>query len=296
MSVPDTAFHKLVISMSTSRQVRFLFWNVKRRNLGDHLRELADAHNPDVVILCEPPGRWRRILDELNRDRDERQFLDDPLGEQVQSRFTIFSRISSNAVEPIKTTDRAAFWALNEPVGLLLVAVHGPDRRNSKASDRNLFARHTSDQIRQIEEERRHRRTIVVGDFNINPYEEGMMGAGMFHAAMTSRTARRGERQAQGVPYPLFYNPMWSLFGDRTPGPAGTFYHCSPGATARDWHMLDQLIMRSELIDSFHSIEIVAQAGSQSLLTREGLPDKAGASDHLPLLFHFEFHAGESNE
>lgn len=276
--------------------MRFLFWNMNRKSLGAHLRALVDTHNLDVIILCEPPEGWGGLLDTLNHDRTDTKFVYDHLGDEFPRRFTIFSRITSNTMEPIQTTNHASFWAVNKPIGLLLVVVHGPDRRNGKDADWNLFAQTTCDKIQRIEQERGHRRTIVVGDFNINPYEDGMMGANMFHAAMTSRTVKRGERQVQGDRYPLFYNPMWSLFGDRTPGPAGTYHHGNPGATVRYWHMLDQLLMRRELIDSFHSVEIVERAGRRSLLTRQGLPDGVGASDHLPLLFCFEFRTGGSHE
>ena len=233
------------------------------------------------------------MLDAVNHNRSERQFVCDPLSQRIPDKFTILSRLREDAVQRIETGNWAVFWVIHAPVELLMVVVHGPDRRNNQAADRNFFAQIVNERIRSFEQQRQHRRTFVVGDFNMHPYEDGMMSAGMFHASTTQRTAQRGERQVQGGKYPLFYNPMWGLFGDRTPGPAGTYYDDSPGTRVECWSMLDQVIIRSDLVPYFQSVEILTGIGNDELLTEHGLPDGRSASDHLPLLFSFEFPEGE---
>jgi hypothetical protein len=62
--------------------------------------------------------------------------------------------------------------------------------------------------IRRVEETLVNPRTVLVGDFNMNPFDPGMMGAQGLHGVMTKRVAGRVARQVDGRPYPFFYNPM----------------------------------------------------------------------------------------
>ncbi len=76
---------------------------------------------------------------------------------------------------------------------------------------------------------------------------------------------------------------MWGLFGDRTPGPAGTYYHAASGLS-HYWHMFDQVLLRPDLMDSLAEVRILDSDGQESLLTDAGNPRSSTASDHLPLL------------
>ena len=39
--------------------------------------------------------------------------------------------------------------------------------------------------------------------------------------------------------HPYFYNPMWSLFGDFSPGPPGTYYYSESAHNAFFWYMFE---------------------------------------------------------
>ena len=56
--------------------------------------------------------------------------------------------------------------------------------------------------------------------------------AEVIHAVMTRTKAGERTRQFDSEEFPFFYNPMWSLFGDRTHGPAGTYYAGPDGAVS----------------------------------------------------------------
>jgi hypothetical protein len=56
---------------------------------------------------------------------------------------------------------------------------------------------------------------VLVGDFNMNPFQEGVVAANGLNAVMARRVAaRRRTRVVQEREYPFFYNPMWGHFGD----------------------------------------------------------------------------------
>ena len=93
---------------------------------------------------------------------------------------------------------------------------------------------------------------------------------------MTRQLAGRKERVVQGTAYRFFYNPMWGLFGDRTVGPPGTYYHRAATVGALFWHMFDQVLLRPVLMDLLHDLAILDRIGGESLLTQPaGLPREA---------------------
>src|SRR5262249_31785741 len=105
------------------------------------------------------------------------------------------------------------------------------------------------------------------------------------HGVMNRAVAERGERVVAGSPYRMFYNPMWGFFGDREASPPGTFYYDKSKILTYFWNIFDQVLLRPELIERLVEVQILTTDGQETLLETGGRPDKANASDHLPLLF-----------
>ena len=143
-----------------------------------------------------------------------------------------------------------------------------------------------AEEIRSAENSRKHQRTILVGDFNMNPFEAGMVAAGGLHGVMSRETALRSNRVVQGSPYPFFYNPMWSHFGDFPSGPPGTMYYERAEDICFFWGLFDQVLIRPELVAHFDgaSLRVLTEAGERKLVSDKGRPLKE-ASDHLPIVF-----------
>lgn len=113
------------------------------------------------------------------------------------------------------------------------------------------------------------RRTIVVGDLNMNPFDAGDCDARALNAVMTKNLARKDERIVEGTSQRLFYNPMWGLLGDRTDGPPGSSFLNSSRPLNDFRNMPDQ-------------VRILDHDGDMSLTTRNGRPRGIDLSDHLP--------------
>jgi endonuclease/exonuclease/phosphatase family metal-dependent hydrolase len=173
---------------------------------------------------------------------------------------------------------------IGQAAPFFLATVHLPSRLYWDADDQALEATVVASALGQVEQRAGHSRTVVVGDFNMNPFDAGMCGAHGLNATMTRQVAMREVRVVQNRSYAYFYNPMWGLFGDRTPGPAGTFYLSSSKPVNYHWHMLDQVLVRPAMINEFDDVQILDTDGTRSLLTTSGSPDSTLASDHLPLL------------
>jgi hypothetical protein len=95
---------------------------------------------------------------------------------------------------------------------------------------------------------------------------------------------------------------MWSRFGDMTEGPPGTFYHPQSSRTNIYWHLLDQVLIRTELIDAFigHSLRVLDRAlsvsGEVDLLRERRKHWKLTVSDHLPILFTLDLRQDMTHE
>ena len=141
--------------------------------------------------------------------------------------------------------------------------------------------------ISQAEKQVGHYRTVLVGDLNMNPFEDGVVGANGLHAVMSRRIAERQKRTVQNREYQFFYNPMWNFFGDETSGPPGTYYYSNSEYVVYFWNMFDQVLIRPQLLDRFKStdLKIVHCIDTISLLSSSGIPDKYSKSDHLPIVF-----------
>jgi hypothetical protein len=141
--------------------------------------------------------------------------------------------------------------------------------------------------ITEAERKVGHQRTLLVGDLNMNPFEPGIVAASGLNATMDRRIAERRERTIAGRQYLFFYNPMWSLLGDASPGPPGTYYRNQTEHVAYFWHMFDQVLLRPALLPVFENadLKVLDTDGTTSFLRGIGIPNEDVASDHLPLLF-----------
>ena len=82
---------------------------------------------------------------------------------------------------------------------ILLAATHFLSKNNSSSDDQSLLAGELAKEIVRVEASVGHERTLVVGDFNMNPFETGIIGLTTLHAVMTKKLAERAGRVVQGT-------------------------------------------------------------------------------------------------
>jgi exonuclease III len=203
-----------------------------------------------------------------------------------EERFHCFCRHRNLDLSEIHAGSRTSVRRIN--IGqhrVLLALVHGVDIRNYDAETRQSFAQSLADEIKFVKEQQETNKLILLGDFNMNPYDRGMNLAAALNAMMTKSCIEGGSRKHIGQDYDFYYNPMWSLFGDNTDGPAGTVYDTS-NQEPYGWSMLDQVLISHSIVNLFQDVKILTEAGPQSLMDGKGRPSNA-ASDHFPILVNF---------
>jgi endonuclease/exonuclease/phosphatase family metal-dependent hydrolase len=268
---------------------KFLFWNINGKPLADLIADLTHAHGVDLVILAESKITVVDLLLALNRQPTAGFHFCAGLSNAI----TIYSSFSSAFLTPVFESERVSIRRLTLPARseLLLATVHFPSKlywsNDSQAFECAELARRIS-----IEEDKLgHRRTVLVGDFNMDPFETGMVAAAGLNSVMSRGIAAREVRTVQGRDYRLFYNPMWGHFGDARSPTAGSYYYDSAQHVNYFWHMFDQVLIRPELAERFDSshVKIVRSLASRSLVRPDGRPDTVAYSDHLPVIFELDF-------
>lgn len=269
--------------------IAVLYWNVHRNGgLAALIADLAATHAVDIVVLGEHDANPAELA----------HFLSEALGRPWRyveapgaTKSHVFSRLPADTIKPMGSYLGGRLTLhrlLHQTPEILLGSVHLLDAMNYDHGDQADEARTISERLREVEDGRKHRRTLLIGDFNMNPYHPGMLRTSGFNAVMCARVAAREQRRIGDREYPYFYNPMWGLFGDRTPGPPGTFFRANERTTPY-WHMLDQVLIRPVLLSRARlDVRIIM---TDQLATAAGRPDSQRASDHLPILATLEVDA-----
>lgn len=165
--------------------------------------------------------------------------------------------------------------------------MHLPSKFNWKNPDHVSWIRFLVDDLERIEGSQAGR-LVLVGDLNMDPFDEAVVGGFGLHALSTLQAAawHSGRIAQQRQTNRTFFNPMWGLLGSKSGSPAGTFYRRDSVPVNHFWHALDQVLLRPALADKLRGIEILEHDGVDRLTHRNGgWPDTDVGSDHLPLLF-----------
>ena len=267
--------------------IRFLFWNLNKKPLEARIASLARHHDIDVLMFAEcliPVGRMLSTL----FDGTGRAYRPSP---SKRESLAVYTRFPGRSVPLLSETkgNRLTVCDLVLPARphVLLALAHLPSKLPWGDASQGFECAEIARIIRGIEEEVGHSRTVLVGDFNMNPFEAGLVSANGFHGVMARRVASRRSRVVQHRDYPFFYNPMWGHFGHGTDDPPGTYYYAGAEHVEYFWNTFDQVLVRPALLDNFpdDQVRILDSDGSAPLVASTGRPDSANASDHLPITF-----------
>lgn len=200
-------------------------------------------------------------------------------------RITILGEVQS--IEPRTDTDHAIIRIINKKD--ILCCVHLNSKIFSGHEEyREILIEQIVNDIRNVEQELGTENTIVVGDFNLNPYDASFVNARYFHGLPVYADAKRKSRTVANKECYMFYNPMWNFLGDFKE-PYGTYYHGGSDAINTFWNIYDQVIIRPALKDRFvnESLKIITETETRFLLNNRGHPNKK-ISDHLPIVFEIK--------
>lgn len=273
--------------------ITIVFWNIsKNQAVLSHLDCLAQTYDVDIFILAECPWDLETTAQRLS-GLGIGQFRQ---VENLKGKTTAIVRLQSKKFVHRFTSlgKDMAVWALSSsklnPPEVLIAGIHLTSKAGGvNDTDQALAVREVVDELNDIEDQHQHRNTILVGDFNMHPYDSGMTSVAAVHGLMTTKLATAPDRVYKNLLRRRFYNPMWGFFGDRTPGPAGSYYWRSSVPHNPHWTIFDQVLLRPAVINALDELQILDGDGFHALTTGDGAPNKVYLSDHLPVLSRFDF-------
>lgn len=268
--------------------MNILFWNINKKDTFiKTIAEIVREENIDIVAFAEfPQGSDAAFERELVRVSSSFKHLEPVTPGKVEIFYKAGVVDISYAYNGRRITiDRVHSRIDHEDY--YFAFCHLKDSLITDKKQLPGYARHTVREIVDFEKEYRSKRTIVCGDFNMDPYEPSMLEHDGFNAMLTSAIAMKHQRNVEGQSFEMFYNPMWGLYGDLYAQDVADTYYYAPGQPIQPyWHIIDQVILRPDVIPVFDKsqLKIVAKGQNYNLLNRnDNISDLY--SDHLPIKF-----------
>jgi len=259
-----------------------LFWNVGRKpDINQYLVDVVSEHKIDLLVLAEYKDDKNELLSMLS----ETDYTLYHVPQIACMRIHIFSVYTPAQIAHIQDASHYTIKRIPHPnLGLLTFTfVHFPSKLHTEEIDYLEESRLLKNDIEQAEDRLDSKLTVVAGDFNMNPFDQGMMMSTALHSFPTKDEVKREKRIINGRSYTMFYNPMWNFFGDKDT-PFGTYHYKSSHHKTLYWNVFDQVLVRPSLSENISSsdIKILTQINQKSLINKNGKPN---VSDHLPLFF-----------
>ncbi|HCG5490329.1 hypothetical protein ACSTKJ_00655 [Vibrio parahaemolyticus] len=229
--------------------MKVLFWNAGNSDVDEVLVSAANELDIDLFVLAEFPVDSSAFLDLINAENEKYELIP-KIG---CDRVTIYCKSCMYTFEhgPETSYYTSKKVVTDEGFEFHMVAVHLPSKTNQDESTQTLEAAEFKREIEAAESSFDIDKTFIVGDFNMNPFEKGMVSASAFHSIPCEIVASKEKRVIKKREHRFFYNPMWNLFGDLSGSP-GTYFHRDSEQAVYFWNILDQVIMRPSLSPFFN--------------------------------------------
>lgn len=280
------------------------FWNIdlntdsNKPELLEVIACLCHENGLDILLLAEHAMLNQNSLLNLIYKYSGKKFIE-PQPINSRTKVKIFYNPNALSIQRKLDDDRYSICACEIPSSnpilnerFLLVSCHltsfatiGHDRDNQDAEIRDL-----TECINQYERTLICNKTVVVGDLNANPFDAPMVERKRLNALSCKALVRKNSKYKG---HRTFYNPMWSHYFDPEENVVSGSYRFNASRNVlRHWNILDQVLVRSELLENFDesSLKIVRKVGNNNLRTRDlRKPNDKKYSDHFPITFQLKF-------
>ncbi|HYR59663.1 MAG TPA: hypothetical protein VEO95_13575 [Chthoniobacteraceae bacterium] len=261
------------------------FWNLAKKSHLPMLVEFIEENGVEILLVAEQEFSPAELMLAHAQSTSRSLYSADI----IDSRVRFYSLFPSDRFHPVADDGHVSIKEYRPLVGstLLIVGVHLASKLFQREFDQPTEARRLMKRIEEAETLVGHERTIVLGDFNMNPFEPGMVDSDGLHGVMDRRIAAKLARTVNGQSRRYFYNPMWKLMGNNSAEALGTYFRGGGSYVHYFWHTFDQVLLRPSLLESFREEElrVVESIGVRSLLATNPPGIDRRISDHLPIVF-----------
>lgn len=262
---------------------RIMFWNVHRNpNIDYILQDVILEKECNILILAEYNNNLTSFCNKLSVQNKD--FYEVPIIGCKRIKIIAEKNYSAEIISDSQYYTIHNFNFIGKQ--LLIASLHFPSKLHASSDDTIAISSRMINDVSEAESRINHNNTIIIGDFNANPFEEICINANCFHAISSAKEVEHIERTVNSYKYKMLYNPMWNFFGDYNK-PEGTYFKTNTGIKTYFWNIFDQVLLRPSMLNSFKadSLQIIHNINGNSLLNKRGVPDINKYSDHLPIFF-----------
>jgi Endonuclease/Exonuclease/phosphatase family len=281
--------------------LRFAWWNTRlAREAGDNQRQVA---REVVKRLVDREGVWLLALGEVNekdaeelRQACETSGLDLLAGDSVPRNLALVYRrdgldlkrheamISMWGKKNLEHCLHVVFTERDGGCRFHLFVVHWPSNYmdNAASDERRTLAHDLCTEIRSIADSEH---VVILGDFNVEPFDAAFRG---LQASRARESVREGRAR--------LYNPFWRLLGERqhlqaaleSPRDrkgAGTYWYRGSNDMTK-WYTYDQFLVSASLLDpkGWHLSEDATAIWQEPPLINENTGRPRYKFDHFPIV------------
>lgn len=259
--------------------MKILFWNLKNNSNEKWLSELIRENDVDIAIFAEYQNT---SFDDVITKLDNNYIHHDGYG--ACEKVTLLCKKSIDTTINREQSRYTLYSCIVNQQLYNIVGVHLPSPPTSDSNDRKNIIRDIVQDINEREKEAKNRMTIVIGDFNCNPFDEEIIQKDSFNAVLFKSLIVHQEMiKYRDRVWRRFYNPIIHFLSEDT-NTYGSLYYSS-GSAPLYWNSYDQILVRKELIDCINSLQYIRIITGKGLM-RDVKPNSS-ISDHLPLLVDF---------
>ncbi|WP_375320660.1 hypothetical protein [Aliivibrio logei] len=263
--------------------MKLLFWNLEKKEINEEVLELIQEQEPTIVAFSEGCGiNITDLINSLKSDFNKNyEYIDTPGCDKIK--VLKVSGLNISLMNQNKDYSLMSYIYNNDTY--LLGFVHLPSKLHQTEEQQRRACERLYKQINLEEVTNDISKSIIIGDFNVNPFESPMLSFSGLAATNGIDCSLRDSIVSDGETKKLFFNPMWTLYGQYKDRP-GSHRYVKTGVSVASWHFLDQVIIRPLLIEhfDFNELKFISKTSNYSFVNRNGTPS---TSDHLPLVCKF---------
>jgi len=254
--------------------LKFLFWNIHNNPQNVELiAKYAVSLGVDVICLCD----MKDVTVSDCYGYTELKHID------INNDFAVFV---GNGTTAFYTRERKRYclFRIESGYNINVALVHlNSDLHSSGREHREADIGALKRDLLIEEEKYEGKNTLVVGDFNDNPFSETLTGWNGFNTVYFKSSVEKGYRKLHEQQQDIFYNPMLHVLRDSDDE------HIAKGTcffkNRYDWDFYDQVLMKFPLVDKFdlEKLRIVSSFNDGNLVQQHRMNPKI--SDHAPIYF-----------
>lgn len=265
--------------------MRYLFWNTNKNDVDEIICGIIKEYRPTIIALAEYENDIDGLVRKIKICTEKNYIVLQKLACRVH---ILVSERLNNCIE--HCADHTNYTIKMIPYNSyndfhIVVFVHLPSKMYGNKERNRYLLEQINCKVNELSDNK-NRKVIILGDFNLNPYEDAMTYLTGCNAVSSKDIAMRiwrKDKNEKDKYYFYYYNPMWNFLGDRD-DINGTFYYDKTSDHCRYWNTFDQFVVSPALIKDIDEIEIVKHVGGIHLANKKGIPD-SNISDHYPLYF-----------